>query len=337
MADVISADGAIPFPRDPVRTAVVQTFTQPGLIADDVLPPTSPLGDSKFKWYEYSKDDAYTVPSTALGRTGRPEQVEFGAVEHNDATDHHGLLDMVPVEDVDAASGEGLVDPGTFAAMMLAELLMLAREKRVADLVFSPATYGADYRKELDNNTDFKAADSDPWGVMEEALSTPLVRPNLVVFGQAAWTAFRRHPKVLAAVNVQSGADAGLARREAVAEVLEVEEIKVGRSRIATSRQGQDLELARVWGAAAACIYRGAYAMSGESGDAGSERQMMTPPPAQKPRTFGFTAVYQPLESLARRVEGRGIKGVEEIVVRESCKEVVSGGSAFGYLVHGAA
>ena len=334
MADTVSATGAVPFPRDPARTAIVQMYRQPGMIADQVLPPTPALPQSKFKYREYSRDDAFIVPDTSLGRAGEPAQVEFSAREVVDETVHYGLQDHVPVEDQDAATGENGPDPVSFSAVQLASLLTLDREKRVADLVFNAASYGAGYKQALAADARFEDADTDVWGVMEDALTTPLVRPNVVVFGQPAWSYFRRHPKVLAAVNTESGAGSGLASRRAVAEVLEVDEVLVGRARVATNKQGQDLALSRVWGKYVACLYRGAYMMGGMSGEPGSEAEdmPMSAPPGGMP-TFGFTARYRPMETLSRFNEGRGISGVTQLIVRESCKEVISGGSAFGYLL----
>ena len=126
------------------------------------------------------------------------------------------------------------------------------------------------------------------------------------------------------AVNTTSGADAGMASRQAVAAVLEVEEVLVGRSRIAMNREGQPLALKRAWGKSVAFISRPG-ARTGMGDDAMNVASMREP-------GFGFIAQYQPLTVLTGFTGERGIKGVHKITVRESCKEVISGGDGYGYL-----
>ena len=344
MADpvIISADGAVPFPSDPARTAIVQMHLEPGMIADRVLPPSPPLMTAKFEWFQFRAADAFEVPDTRLGRKSMPTEVEISGEIVQDRTEHYGLLDKVPQEDIDAARG-GLgaertwPNPGDTASLFMTHLLKLSREVRTADLVFGNDSYGADYRSVVGATDRFDADASDPIDVIEGALEVPLFRPNVLVFGQPAWRKFRRHPKIVAATNMMSGAESGLASRRAIAELFEVDEVLVGRSRVAMNVEGQPLQLKRAWGKSVAAIYRGAYAGSAmPGGEAGSEG-VEAPPMIGDARmpTFGFTAVYKALETLSRMNQGTGIRGVEEIIVRESCKEVIAGGSAFGYLLSG--
>ena len=271
MTKIITAEGAIPFPHDPARTAIVQMYTEPGMIADRVLPPTPPLGKGEFKWFRYKIDDSFQVPDTRLGRKSMPTEVEFEGEEVTDATKHYGLRDSVPQEDVDAVGATGSssrewASPVDTAAIRMTHLLKLDREVRVADRVFGASHYGSGYKETLSETDRFDADGSNPLGTLEEALVTPIFRPNVVIFGQSAWSAFRQHKNVLAATNKQSGAEAGLASRQAVAELLEVDEVLVGRSRVASNREGQDLTLTRAWGKSVACLYRGAYGGSATPG-----------------------------------------------------------------------
>ena len=342
MPKTITAEGAIPFPYDPARTAIVQMYTEPGMIADRVLPPTPPLGKSEFKWFRFKIDDSFLIPDTRLGRKSKPVEVEFEGEEVTDSTQHYGLRDSVPQEDVDAAGPAGgssreWPSPVDTAAIRMTHLLKLAREVRVADLVLGSDQYGTGYKETLSAGDRFDAATSKPLKTLEDALTTPIFRPNIVVFGQSAWSAFRQHPDVLAATNKQSGAEAGLASRRAVAELLEVDEVLVGRSRVASNQQGQDLALKRAWGKSVACLYRGAYGGSASpGGEAGSERQEGLQSDLGR-ATFGFTALYKPLSTYSRFNEGVGVVGATELIVRESSKEVISGGEGFGYLISGVA
>lgn len=345
MAEVITATGAIPFPYDPVRTAIVLMYNEPGMIADRVLPRTPPLGKKEFRWFRYKIGDSFVIPDTTLGRKSTPNTVEFEGEHVDDSTEHHGLRDVVPQEDVDAAAaaptstGEP-IDPVNTAAIQLTHLMKLDREVRTANLVFSESSYTTDYKETLAQGQQFSNTTGDPLGVMDDALDTPLYRPNVIVFGQQSWRAFRKHPKVLKATNRESGSDSGLASRRAVAELFEVDEILVGRSRVASSKEGQPLQLRRAWGKSVALIYRGAYSEGSRTpgGMAGSEMQEgLTDLRSELDRaTFGFTAVYKDLNAASRFNQGMGISGVTELLVRDSIKEVICGGNAFGYLISGA-
>ena len=343
MAETISSSDASPFPHDPVRTAIILLYHEPGMIAHRVLPPTPPLGSEKFDYTKFEIGDAFQVPNTDLGRKSEPQEVEVQGKRVVDSTRHHGLRDAVPQSDVDNAmvrrdGAPNWMDPRDLAAINLKHLLQLAREVRTADTVFATTSYGADYRIALAQADRFDKDAADPLGVLETALETPIFRPNVVVFGQKPWSKFRQHPKVLKAVNRVSGADSGLASRQGVAELLEVDEVLVGRSRVASSEEGQELALKRAWGKHVACIYRGATAVgtSMPGGDAGSQQQEGLDLVSNKDTTtFGFNAVYQPEEVLSRFNPIRGIKGVHELIVRESCREVICG-PEFGYFIQNA-
>lgn len=344
MPETITSQDAAPFPSDPARTAIIMLYHEPGMIGDRVLPPTPPLSQEEFQYTKYEIGDAFQVPDTRLGRKGEPQEVEFQGKRITDTTRHHGLKDSVPQSDVDKAmvnrdGAQVWMDPRDVAAINLKRLLRLAREVRVANAVFNAASYEAGYKVALASGDRFDAAGSDPWGTMEDALNVPIFRPNVITFGQAAWSEFRRHPKVLKATNRASGADSGLAARRDVAELLEVDEILVGRSRVASNAEGQDLALRRCWGGHVALTYRGAYAsgMAAPGGNMGSERQEGVDLLSDKDSTtFGFQAVYQPEEVLSRFVGQRGIKGVHELILRESCLEVICGGDGFGYFIQNA-
>lgn len=344
MPTTIEPTGATPFPIDAEMTAIAQHyFEAPGaFIADRVLPAAPRLRQSKFEYRRYRKADAFRVPDTRLGRTSEPQQVEFSAEKVIDETIHYGLRDMIPVEDQDAArlsaaggSGSQWDDPASVAVVSMTHLLRVQREKRVADLVFAARTYDADYRQAVAADDRWSNDTVDPLAAIETAINLPLLRPNIAVFGQAAWSAFRRNPKVVDAV-YHGGTSAGLVMRQQAAEILEVDEVLVGRARIATSAEGKPLALSRMWGKSVALIYRGAFAAgSTPGGDAGSEGlgRVQSVPSAMP--TFGFTAVYEPPMVRRELRGGVGIRGATAIDVVESCKEVISGGDGMGYLLSG--
>jgi hypothetical protein len=92
----------------------------------------------------------------------------------------------------------------------------------------------------------FDNAESNPLKYLLEALEDNLVRPNRMILGQEAWMKLRTHPAIVKAVHGNSG-DSGVATRQAVAELLELQEIIVGTGFVNTSKKGKEPTFERCW------------------------------------------------------------------------------------------
>lgn len=246
---------ATPFPMDPVLTGVAIAYKNAKLIADQVAPRV-PVAATQFKYHKMKLEDGFTVPDTAVGRKSMPTEMEFGTEEADSSTRDHGLDDVVPIEDIDAAKNIPGFDPLATAVEHLTDLVELAREVRVAAVAFAAATYPVGNKLTLagaDQWSDF--ANSDPIGDILTALDACLVRPNVAVLGQPTWTVLRQHPKVVKATLGNSG-DSGVAARAAVAELLELDEVIVGEAWVNTAKPGQAMAKARTWGKHCALLVR---------------------------------------------------------------------------------
>lgn len=234
------------FTENPVLTAIAIAYRNPDqvLIADDVLPRIKAPARN-FEWQSYNEADAFTLPNTRVGRRGTPNQVEIEGTKQSASCEDFGI--DVPLDNatIDEAGKNGY-DPKNKAAERATDIVMLDREVRVAKLVTDPANYHADHVEALAGTDLFDDPDSDPISIIEDMLDTCWVRPNQLVFGLAPWRALRKHPKVVKAVNGNSG-DQGRATRDQVAELLEVQRVFVGASRINIKRPGENPVLSRVW------------------------------------------------------------------------------------------
>jgi hypothetical protein len=247
-----------PFTVQPKLTQIAMAIKPQGMIADMVCPRIRVPGE-KFIYTKMSTDEAFTIQDTRVGRTGAPNQVEFGGKDETDSTEDYGLDDPVPNKDVKNAEGTNY-DPLAAAAERTTILVDLAREKRVADLYFTLNNYLPSQRKTLSGSSRWSDyAGSDPVTDILTAFDNMLVRPNIGIVGRAVWTKLRMHPKVVAAVlnnsNGLGGASAaGVIQRKAVAELLELDDIYVGESFINASKKGQAASYARLWGKHAAFL-----------------------------------------------------------------------------------
>lgn len=303
---------ATPFPINPQLTALAMTYRNPAhaLIADLVLPRVGTA--QKFTYTSYDSAQGYTVPDTRVARKGSVNRVDFGGVGVTSETEDHGLDDVVPMADIAAweampkpATG-GPINPENISTMFLTGLIDLDREVRAANIVFSLNTYVAAQRATLSGTSQWSDfVNSNPLDAILAAMDTPLVRPNLPVFGQAVWTKLRQHPKIVQAV-FGTAQGAGSITREQMANLLEVPRIVVGSGFLNTARRGQPANMQRVWGKSAAFIYT-------------DEMAAQTNMP-----TFGWTAQFGTRISSSSFDEKVGLRGANRILVGESVKEVIS-------------
>lgn len=303
-----------PFPIDPQLTGITIAYKNPAYIADGVLPRVG-VGKEEFKWWLYPIEETFALPDTRVGRKSQPNEVDLSATEQTSSTDDYGLDFAIPQADIDNAPANR--NPVDRAAMQNTDYILLDREKRVADLVFDANQYAAANRITLSGTSQFSDfANSDPLGVVLDGMDACLIRPNLITMGQEVWTRLSQHPAIVKAVHGNSG-DSGIARRQAVAELFEVEEILVGQSRLNTARKGQNATLARVWGKHIAMHHRNRLADTGGG------------------ITFGYTAEF------GTRVAGQwpdrniGLRGGTRGRVGESVKELIVAAQA-GYFIQNA-
>ena len=303
-----------PFPIDPHLTAIAVAYRNSAYIADEILPRV-PVGKQEFKYDVYPIDETFRLPDTKVGRKGKPNEVDLTASEVTASTEDFGLEDPIPQADIDnAAPGKNPLDR---AIMQLSDYIALDREKRTADIVFNANQYAAGNKITLSGTSQFSDfANSDPLGVLIAGMDACLVRPNRVVLGQEVWSKLRQHPKIVKAVLGNAG-DSGIARASDLAQLLEVEQVLVGQSRLNTAKKGQAATLARVWGKHALLAHVNKLAAT------------------QGSLTFGFTAQWG--QRIAGTMEDKniGLRGGQRARVGESVKELISAANA-AYFVENA-
>ena len=305
-----------PFPQDPELTAIAIAYKNPdtALIADQVLPRV-PVNSTLFEYTEYNDPHkAFTVPFTKVSARGRVNRVDLSGQRKPNSTEDNAIEVPLSFYDVNphAAPGAPKANVRGLATEVATSLVMLQRESEVSALVFDPAQYPTGNKEQVTGNDQWDDVDSTPIALIEDGLSSMLVRGNLLIFGQRAWSFLRRHADILKAVHGNSG-DKGMATRQAVAELFEVQEVLVGTGFINLARPGEAPEMVRVWGDHAAAIFRDRSANTVGG------------------LTFGFTAEY------GSRVAGSipdvdiGMRGGEKVRVGESTKPLIIAPHA-GYL-----
>ena len=299
-----------PFPIDEQLTAIAIAYKNRRFIADDVLPRV-PVSKEEFKYRKYALVDGFTIPDTKVGRTSRPNELEFGFTEATESTVDYALEDPIPMADVmNAPVG---FNPQGHATEMLTNLIQLDREKRAGDLVFASGTYASANKTTLSGTSQWSDfTNSNPITAIMNAFDSMVMRPNIGVIGRPVYTKLATHPAIVKAVHGNSG-DSGVATAQQIASLLELDALYVGESWYNSAKPGQSASLARLWGKHAAFIYRDSLANT-RSGT-----------------TFGFTAQFG--DRIASQWEDRniGARGGMRVRTGESVKELVTAND-LGYL-----
>jgi hypothetical protein len=298
-----------PIPIIPFLTSISVNYRNSRLIADEVLPRVQ-VGKQDFRYLQYALGDQFTVPNTLVGRTSKPGQAEFGATALTASTRDYALDNPIPNIDIENAAGTGY-DPEARGTEVTTNLILLDREVRAASLVFNAANYAAANKVTLTYPWD-DDVNSTPIKDITGALDSMIMRPNIMVVGQAVATALQTNPEILKAYFGNLG-DSGIVPTSFLAQLFGLDAFLVGQGWLNTSKPGQTPVVQRVWGNLAALIYRDSLA----SADQGV--------------SFGLTAQF------GSRIAGRiidqdlGMRGGVRLRIGESVKELITAPN-LGYL-----
>jgi hypothetical protein len=309
-----------PFVIQPRLTSIALTYRNEKMIADQVLPRV-PVESQTFKYSQFTQADAFTVPDTKVGPKSAVNEIDWTATEASASTQDYALEDLIPGYDVQAAQAAQLaqgvmpIDPQARSTELITSLLELDRETRAAGLVFNAATYPAANKSTLAGVTQWSDyTNSNPVTAILTAMDGMLVRPNSLVLGQAVWTILRQHPKVVQAILGNTN-NAGVVNQQQVADLLEIDNLLIGKGWSNSAKRGQTPTMARLWGKFASLLYIDPNASS-----------------AKGAITFGITGQWG--TRIAGTIENDpsiGMRGGTRVRVGEAVKELVLASDA-GYL-----
>lgn len=304
-----------PFPINPHLTGIAMAYRNSKYIADLVMPRVPPFSKPLFTYLVWDLAEGFTVQNTFVGRRSVPNEVDHSAKEETGRTEDYALDEVLPNDDVRDADNSGIAlrDQTTES---LSDLIALDREKRVAGIVFDPDNYT--HKDSLTGAEKWTDPSSDPIATLADAISAPLMRPNTMVVGRKAFSILSRHPKVVGALSA-SGTQSGIARREAIADMLELDEIIVGEAYGNATKKGQAPNLLQLWGNSAALLHLDPLATN-------SNGRI----------TWGFTAQYGERVSTDIDEPKIGLRGAVRVRVGESVGEVVAAPDA-GFLIQNVA
>jgi len=313
------------FDVQPRLTQIALATAPTGMIADQVCPRV-PVPAELFMYTELDSDVLFTEVDTAIGRKSEANQVEFGAKDKPGNTKDWGLEDFIPQKDIDVARTAGAnFDPLSVATSGLSILISLGRERRVSNLYQDLNSYLPSLRTTLSGTDQWSHADSTPITQILEVLDSMIVRPNVAVFNKRVWRLLRMHPEAVAMALNRTGGTGGMAAkgvltRQAVAELLELDDIHVGETFANAAKKGQAASKVPLWGNHASFIK--------VSRNVQSVQGFVEP-------FFALTAEFGNRQTSTRPEGGKGVKGGQVVKVVEQLNELLIAKEA-GYHFHNA-
>lgn len=289
-----------PFPVDAKLTAVSLAYKNGSYIADQILPRVQVPAES-FKYRVFPKELFLTLPETTIGRKGVPNEVELSFLTKTASVEGYGLSEAVPVADIKAAASNGF-DLQSKAAVYLTELMNLGRERRMADVIFNPASYANGNVNSLGAEK-FNSAESDPLKVIDDGLKVPFFRPNVIVMGEDVFNVLKFHPKLIRTVYPYADAG-GVISAQQLANILGVDKLLIGKSRINSAHRGKS-SIVNIWGKDIALLY---VAPGAGLNDLPS---------------YGLSAEYGTRQITVIPEQNTGVEGAYRIRVTERLKELV--------------
>lgn len=303
-----------PYPNDPRLTGLTIAYRNPDFIADAVMPRVE-VGHSSFKWDEWNFAEGLGQPITLVGRKGRPTEVDFTSIQRDGSVEDHGLDDVIPLDDVNDLPAGSTLDPMGRATEGLTNLIALGREIRVAALARNPTNYN--HSEVVATGDRWTDPASDPSVQILDAMSTPLVRPNVAVTSLAVLNVLKKNIAIVSAITGNTSGK-GTVNTAQLANYFELDAIEIGQAYMNTAKPGQAPVFARVWGNDFSLIRRA--------------------------RTLGLKGVTEPSWGMTAQWGTRvakqipepktGLRGAMRIRVGESVGEVIQSKEA-GYLLQG--
>lgn len=292
------------------------------MIADAVMPVIRrPRRSDVFR--KLKAETAFNIPDA---RIASDEATPNRAGAQLDANGNFSVKDYALVDFIstdEEANADAPLEPRMIAEDALMGYLMLAREKRVADIVFAAGNYGANTAA-LSGTDRWDNASSDPVAKILAVLKNPLVRPDTMVIGVEAWDYLRANAaltKYIVSRNAADGINTPLlVDQNTVARAFRLRQVLIGEAKYNTAREGGTAAYSYIWGKSCALI-----------------RVEKNPSP-RATQTFGYTFRFTaggipPFGVQAIPSQLAGIRGGTYLKVGHSDDECIVGGANTGYLL----
>jgi len=237
---------------DTLATNISVAYKNSNYIADQIL-PIVPVAKQTGKYAKFTKaswfrNEAQTrAPGTRAARMywDMDTAGSYTCLEYAAATT---LADEI------RENADNPINPERTSVEFVTDKILLAREARVASLLFSTATFASYYSTcvsltggaQIQWNT-YETSDplQDVNQMCANVLGTIGMKPNVLVMGQDVYKALRIHPALLDRIKYSQ---MGIVTTELMARLFDVDKILVGTAIYDSSEEGTTSSFGYVWG-----------------------------------------------------------------------------------------
>lgn len=228
-------------------------YSQEGIWIADKVMPVKPVSKESDKYFQFYLKDVINIPNRTQRGDGTPAtEVSYDLTSSTYQCEEYALKDKVT--DRLRKNADEPLEPDFDATKTLTDLIMLDREKRVADIMFDTSSTFSSYTSALTGGDQWdEYSTSDPFSNVETAIDSviqnSLKYPNTMIMGREVFRKIRHHPDILDRVKYHGGpAEPTKITTEHLAKAFDVEKCYVGYSVYNSANKGQTVSASYVWG-----------------------------------------------------------------------------------------
>lgn len=287
-------------------TNIALAYRNENYIGADFLFPRVPVEKQSDFYYIFDKGAWFRLATARRAPGTRAKEVGYTLSTGSYMCVEYAL--SAPVTDEERRNADNPLRPERDAVNLVTDLLQLSQEKRIADLVTTPANWS----NSATPSTKWDDASSDPLGDIATGVFTvqqSIARsPNKAVMGPLTWRHLQNHPDLLDRIKYT---ERGVLTPELLQGLAGIPEIRIGLALVNTAEEGQPDQIDFVWGDVFLMVWT-------------PERGGLRVPSA------GYYFVWQNLQTLRFR---RQEEFTDVITVRHSVDERITAPDA-GYLLY---
>lgn len=229
---------------DAVLTNISIAFTNPGFIGDLIMPRVKVKKESNF-FYKYGQEK-FRIPDTLRAVKTSYKRVDWTVTTDTYQCHEYGLEELIDDRERDNADDPLNLDIDT--TEYITDLIMLDREKRIADLLTTAANFTNGVTL-TDTARWNDYTNSDPIADVETGKNTISaaigIKPNAMVIPEEVYIQLKHHPQMLDRIKYSQK---GIMNVDLLKAIFEIENIFIAASLYDINAEGQSVSLSRVWG-----------------------------------------------------------------------------------------
>lgn len=235
----------------PLSNVAIQ-YTPTGMIAEQIAPIVT-VGKQSDSYNIWSLADAYRIEEDKRAPATEANVIERSVSSDTYFAKNYALKDKIPYEDLKNADAAFVMTERGSRVKYIKNKLYLNWEYRVGLQCTSTSNIGSSSAV-ASNWSDEATGNSNPMDDLTTAMlnieGVTGYMPNRAIFGRVAWKHFRNHADVIDRLyGNQTGPTGRIISVQQAANLLELDQVYIGRAKYNSANEGQTASLTDIWGA----------------------------------------------------------------------------------------